>query len=164
MAAFWYNSALAGLVDRTLDLTSGTFKLLLVTATYTPNRDHTVVNDGSGTGSATNPRGCELGQQASIDNYSRKTVTLSYGVDNANDRVNVALSDASWPSLGGTNNQTVRRAILFKDLGGADTANPLIACFDIDGPGGSGITTNGGDLDLDAAALGSGGNLRITSA
>ncbi len=164
MSAFWYNSALAGLVDRTLDLTAGTFKLLLVTATYTPNRDHTVVNDGSGVGSATNPGGCELGQEAACTAYARQTVTLSSGVDNANDRVNVALSDASWSPLGGAANQTVRRAILFKDLGGADTANPLIGCFDIDGPGGTGILTNGGDLDLDANTLVAGGNLRITSA
>ena len=164
MATFWYNSALSGLVDRTLDLTAGTFKLLLVTPTYTPNRDHTVVNNGSGTGSASNPRGCELNQEAACDNYVRKSVTLSSAVVNANDRVNVALTDASWTALGGVNNQTVRRAILFKDLGGLDTSNPLIACFDIDGPGGTGITTNGGDLDLDAATLGAGGNLRITSA
>lgn len=164
MANFWYNNALAKLVDRTLDLTSGTFKILLVTATYSPDRDHTVVNDSSGTGSATNPRGCELGQQAACTNYARQTTTITSGVDHANDRVNVAITDVSFASLGGTDNQTVRRAILFKDLGGADTANPLIACFDIDGPGGTGILTNGGDLDLDANALGSGGNLRITSA
>lgn len=164
MAAFWYNSALAGLVDRTLDLTAGTFKILLTTATYVPNRDHTVVNDGSGTGSSTNPLGCELGQQAACTSYARKTTTISSVVDNGNDRVNVAIADVVWSPLGGADNQTVRRAILFKDLGGADTANPLIGCFDIDGAGGAGILTNGGDLSLDFAALGSGGNLRITSA
>ncbi len=164
MAAFWYNSALSGLVDRTLDLTAGTFKILLVTTTYVPNRDHTVVNDSSGTGSSTNPRGCELGQQAATTNYARQTTTLSYAVDNANDRVNIALTDVTFAALGGVDNQTTRRAILFKDLGGADTANPLIGCFDIDGPGGTGYTTNGSDLVLDSNSLGSGGNLRITSA
>lgn len=163
MAAFWYNSALSGLVDRTLDLTAGTFKILLVTATYVPNRDHTVVNDGGGTGATTNPRGCELGQQAACTDYVRKTTTLSSAVDNANDRVNIALTDVTWTTLGGADNQTVRRAILFKDLGGADTANPLIACFDVDGPGGTGVLTNGGEFVLDGVALGSGGNLRITS-
>jgi hypothetical protein len=129
-----------------------------------PNRDHTVVNDGTGVGNSTNVYGCELGREALITNYARKTTTITSAVDNANDRVNVAISSVSFAALGGAHNQTVRRAVLYKDLGGADTANVLIACFDIDGPGGTGLLTNGGDLDLDTNELASGGNLRIASA
>lgn len=151
MAASWYGPWFG----TGQALGSGTFKALLATSTYVPNKDHTFVNAGSG---ADNPSLAELGVEAACTNYVRKTLSVTMDYDAGNNRARFAIADVTWTALGGADNQTVAWLLIFKDLGGADSANPLVAWFSI-----ANYLTNGANFVADFAALGSGGNLRITA-
>ncbi len=164
MATFIYNQAAADILSGTLNLATRSglskLKIMLVNAGYTPNKDHTVVDNGGN--DASDPSFNEIVATNYTSGYGgagRLAVTATFGVDNGNDRAAAALSQPTWTTLGGATNDTIRGAILF-DEGASDAASRLIAFFDLPG-GGSGILTNGSDFLLQFASLVAGGNLRL---
>jgi hypothetical protein len=126
MADLIYNSFKRDIMNGSIDLDTDTIKVMLVTATYTPDQDaHTkrsdVTNEVVGAGYVSG--GSALaGVSVTADN------TDNEGVFDAN--------DLSWA----TSTITARGAVLYKSRGGAASADELICYVDF----GSNITSTGG--------------------
>lgn len=114
MASFLYTSFLRDIALGDVVTDTDTFKMMIVTSGYTPNKDHTkrsdITNETSGTGYTAGGATCTV------------TVTL----DAANDRISIAISEPTWPSASFTG----RRGIVYKSRGGASSADELVACLD----------------------------------
>lgn len=158
MASFWYNTGLKECLDGTIALGTTTLKLMLVDTTYAtggstvPAQSDTVVSAAI------------IAAEINVANYTRgwggsgrKAATITLGVYNSAPtyRVDIALADLTWTALG--SGTTIAAAILIKEGAASDATSRLIAYFDVDN-----TLTNGGDISLDFASLGSGGNMRIT--
>lgn len=130
MANIIYNSYVEDNIEGRVVWGTDTFYAMLVTATYSPNKDtHTkrsdVTNEVVGTGytsggAATTP-----------------TVTL----DTANDRCDITFSDVTWAS----STITAAAAVVYKRRGGASSADELVAYCDF----GGNVSTTGGTFTLD---------------
>jgi hypothetical protein len=115
MASLIYNSFFEDLARGAIDLDTDTFKAMLVTSTYTPNKDthlkrSSITNEASGTGYTAGGTTC--------------TVTITK--DTANDRLNVQLGAVSWA----TSTISARGAVYYKSRGGASSADELLAYND----------------------------------
>lgn len=115
MASLIYNSCLNDMARGSIDFDTDTFKVMLVTSTYVPNKDtHTkrsdVTNEVSGTG------------YSSGGTASTCTVTN----DTANDRITMAFASVNWA----TATITARAAVIYKSRGGASSADELVAYVD----------------------------------
>jgi hypothetical protein len=124
MASLIYNSALNDMATGAIDFDTDSFKIILVTSSYTPNKDtHTkrsdVTNEISGTG------------------YTSGGVSTAVTVtnDTANDRIDINFADVSWASA----TLTAAAAVIYKTTGTASTDN-LVAYLDF---AGNVISTNG---------------------
>jgi hypothetical protein len=124
MASLIYNSALNDMATGAIDFDTNSFKIILVTSSYTPNKDtHTkrsdVTNEISGTG------------------YTSGGVSTAVTVtnDTANDRIDINFADVSWASA----TLTAAAAVIYKTTGTASTDN-LVAYLDF---AGNVISTNG---------------------
>lgn len=134
MASLIFNSFFDDLAKGSIDLDTDSFKVMLVTNTYSPNKDtHTkrsdVTNEVSGTG------------------YSAggAAVTVSLTKDTTNDREDTSLGSASWAS----STITARGGVYYKSRGGASSADELVAYIDF----GSDIVSTGGTFSLTASTL-----------
>jgi len=134
MASLIYNSCPHDLARGNIDFDTDSFKVLLVTSTYSPNKDtHTkrsdVTNEVTGTGYT-------AGGVASAC-----TVTK----DTANDKVTLAFAGVSWA----TSTITARGAVIYKARGGASSADELVAYVDFNGD----IATTGGTFTLASSTI-----------
>lgn len=117
MASFLYNSAKVKIFTGVIDLDTDTFKVMLLTSSYTPDRDSHVfrsdlTNEVSGTGYTAG--GATL---ASV------TVTQ----DNTNDRAVFDAADTTWSS---STIAAARYAVIYKSRGGAASADELVCLID----------------------------------
>lgn len=115
----WYGPALLKIANGTLSLGSGTFKVMLAESTYTPDPDtHDFRDDVTPEEVGTN---WASGGQ---------TVTLTLDHHAASNRIRVFLSDISVSDVTFVDGKT---AVLYKALGGAASADPIIAygTFDV---------------------------------
>lgn len=124
MASIIYNSCLDDAVRGNIDFDTDSFKIMLVTSTYTADKDtHTkrsdVTNEVSGTG------------YTSGGAASAVTVTK----DTTNDRIDIEFADVSFSSA----TITAAGAVIYKTTGTASTDN-LVAYLDF---GGDVTSTNG---------------------
>lgn len=157
MASSWYTKGLLEVVDGTIDLGNDTLKIMLVDGDYTFDADHEVVDNGGD--DATDPSAQEIsvaGYAPGWGGAGRKTATITMQANNADNRVDIAIADLTWTELAA--GATVAAALLIKEGAEDDTTSRLIAYIEFD----SALPTNGGDMQIDFAALGSGGNLRLT--
>lgn len=93
---------------------SQTFRLLLVTSSYTPNPDHDFVSD-------------VVANEATGTGYVRKDVTgRSVTIDDANDRVDHDANNVTWTTL----TSVFRYAILFRNVTN-DADSPVLYWFDL---------------------------------
>jgi hypothetical protein len=129
MASLIYNSALNDMATGAIDFDTDSFKIMLVTSSYTPNKDtHTkrsdVTNQISGTG------------------YTSGGVSTAVTVtnDTANDRIDINFADVSWASA----TLTAAAAVIYKTTGTASTDN-LVAYLDF----GGNVTSTNGTFTLD---------------
>lgn len=118
MASLNFNSCLNDLARGAIDFDTDSFKVMLVTASYTPDKDaHSkradVTNEVSGTGYTA----------------GGAAVTATVTQDNTNDRLDVAFSNPSWASA----TITARAAVIYKSRGGAASADELVAYVDFGG-------------------------------
>lgn len=134
MASLIYNSALYDALTGAIDFDTDSFKVMLVTSSYSPNKDtHTkrsdVTNEVSGTG------------------YSAggAAATASVNNDTANDRQDVTLGAVNWT----TATITAAAAVYYKSRGGAASADELVAYIDF----GGNITSTAGTFALTASTL-----------
>jgi hypothetical protein len=126
MASLIYNSALEDEANGAINFGSDTFYAMLVTSSYTPDKD-THLKRSSVTNEVAASGGYVAGGFAA-------TVTVTK--DTVNDRVNISLGAISIPSA----TITARAAVYYKHRGGASSADELVAYIDF---GGDIVSTNG---------------------
>lgn len=137
MADFCYNYGSMYLWDGTYDiLTEAACKAMLVTSSYTADRDNQYVDDGG----ANDPIDHELsgtGYVAGFGNSGRKALaSKTITIDLANDRSDFDCADITWTAINaGT---AAHLLVVIEDT--SDAASPLISHHDF------AVTTNGGDV------------------
>lgn len=135
MASLIYNSALRDEATGAVDYDTDTFYAMLVTSSYTPNKDtHTkrsdVTNEITGTGYTAGGTAC----------------TVSVGsVDTTNDRVVITFGSVNWT----TSTITARGCVYYKRRGGASSADELIAYDDF----GSDISSTGATFTVASSTI-----------
>ena len=124
MASLVYNTGLNAALTGGVDFDTDTFKVMLVTSSYTPDKDAhedraDVTNEVTGTG------------YTAGGDTSAVTVTK----DDANDRIDVEFADVSFTNA----TITAAAGVIYKSTG-TDTTDTLIAYLDF---GGDVSSTNG---------------------
>jgi hypothetical protein len=134
MASLIYNSCIDDMAKGAIDFDTDTFKAMLVTSTYTPNKDthdkrDDVTNEVSGTG------------------YTAGGATTAVTVtkDTANDKVTISFGSVSWS----TATITARAAVIYKSRGGASSADELVCYVDFNGD----VTATGATFSLGASTI-----------
>lgn len=133
MASSVYPTAMKKFIDNDIDFVTDTIDVMLVDNGYTYDQTDEFVSDLSAS-------------ELSATNYARqvlgsKTVTVNAG------SVEIDAADVAFGALGGAANDTIGGAVIYKDAGGADSANAVIAFIDV-----SDLTTNGSSVTLQFAA------------
>lgn len=116
MASIVYNSMLDDLVKGNINFGSDSFKVLLVTSSYTANKD-THLKRSDITGEVANGNGYTTGGAAT-------TVTCTK--DLTNDREDLSFSTVTWT----TATISANAAVIYKSRGGASSADELVAYVD----------------------------------
>ena len=134
MASLIYNSCPHDLARGNIDFDTDSFKVLLVTSTYSPNKDthdkrDDVTNEVTGTGYTAGGTTCAV------------TVTK----DTANDKVTITLGSVSWSSC----TITARGCVYYKSRGGASSADEIVAYNDFGGD----VSTTGGTFSVAASTI-----------
>lgn len=130
MASLIFNSAVRDIATGALDFDTDTYKAMLVTSGYSPNKDthdkrDDVTNEVSGTGYTA----------------GGTSVTATVGsIDTTNDRVDVTFSNPSWA----TATITARALVIYKSRGGASSADELVAYVDFGGD----VSSTGGTFSV----------------
>jgi len=124
-----YNSCVDDAARALIDFDSDTFYGMLVTSSYTPNKDtHTkrsdITNEVVGTGYTAGGA------------VSATTVTK----DNGTDKVTITFASIVWPA----STITARACVLYKRRGGAASADELVAHVDF----GSDVTSTSGSFTV----------------
>jgi hypothetical protein len=135
MASLIYNSAIDEMARGDIDFDTDTFKAMLVTSTYTPNKDtHEFRDDVTNEAPATG-------------NYvaGGETTTVTVTKDTANDKVTIQFGAVSWTS----STITARALVIYKSRGGASSADELIAYNDF----GSDVASSGGTFSVAASTV-----------
>ena len=129
MASLVYNSFMRDVVTGAVDCDTDTFKIMLVTSTYTASKSHAkrsdITNEVTGTGYTTGGNACAL------------TVAAT---DNVNNDVEISFSVTSWVSA----TITARAGVIYKSRGGASSADELVGYVDF----GSNITSTNGTFSV----------------
>lgn len=115
MASLLFTSFLEDLARGAIDMDTDSFKIMLVTSTYSPNKDtHTkrsdVTNEVTGTGYTA----------------GGVAITVTVAKDTTNDRVTLTFSSVNWPS----STITARAGVIYKSRGGASSADELVCYAD----------------------------------
>jgi hypothetical protein len=110
-----------------------TFRMLLVTSSYTPNKDHNRRDDV--TNEVANGNGYTTGGAV---------VTMTVTTDDANDRTSISFSEPSWPGA----SFAARYGLVYRARGGAASADELMATLDFDGT----ITATDGTFSTEETA------------
>lgn len=128
MASLIYNSCLDDTVRGSIDFDTDTFKMILVTSSYTAAKTHAkrsdVTNDVSGTGYTTG------------GNAAAATCTK----DNTNNREDITFAITSWT----TATITARAGVIYKSRGGLASADELVAYVDF----GTDVTSTAGTFSV----------------
>ncbi len=147
MANGVYNKGKELIANGGIDLDTSSLKVLLVKSTYTFNADHLFIDNADGN----DPQSHEVG----VSGYSRQALASPVVTrDDTNDFAYLDGTDTVFAALAA--GETVGGAILYKDAGGADTANPLLAFYDL-----TDTPTNGGSITVQWAVAASGCVLKL---
>jgi hypothetical protein len=115
MASLVYNSTIRDAAVGNIDFDTDTFKMMLVTSTYTASKSHAkrsdVTNEVTGTG------------YTAGGNAAACTVAAT---DNVNNDVEITFSITSWTSA----TITARAGVIYKSRGGASSADELVGYVD----------------------------------
>lgn len=134
MASLIYNSAVDDMARGAIDFDTDTFKIMLVTSSYTANKDShdkrdDVTNEVSGTGYTA----------------GGATVACTVTKDTANDKVTLAFASTSWA----TATITARGAVIYKSRGGSSSADELVAYIDF----GSDVSSTAATFTVGASTI-----------
>jgi hypothetical protein len=135
MADAVYNKGKRGLLDGTINLTSDTIKVILVSSSYTFDADHDFADDVAASEIAV------TGYTGGFGGSGRKTLaSKAFATDNTGDAASFDAADLVWTTLAA--GVTLGGAVLVKEVTN-DAASPIIAFLDP-----ANIATNGGDVTL----------------
>lgn len=134
MASLIFNSAIDDMARNNIDFDTNTFKAMLVTSSYTANKDthdkrDDVTNEATGTGYTA----------------GGATSTVTVTKDTANDKVTIQFGAVSWA----TSTITARGCVYYKSRGGASSADELVAYNDF----GSDVSSSGGTFSVAASTI-----------
>lgn len=134
MADLIYNSAIDDMARGAIDFDTDTFKIMLVTSSYTPDKDthdrrDDVTNEVTGTGYST----------------GGSTIACTVTKDTANDKVTLQFASTSWPS----STINARAAVVYKSRGGASSADELVFYNDFDAD----VSTTSGTFTVAASTI-----------
>jgi hypothetical protein len=134
MASLIYNSAIHDNARGLIDYDTDSFKAMLVTSAYVPNKDthlkrSDVTNEVVGTNYTTGGVACAV------------TVTK----DLTTDRTTIQFAAASWPS----STITARGCVYYKARGGASSSDEIVVYNDF----GLDVVTSNGTLSVPAGTL-----------
>lgn len=134
MASLIYNSAIDDMARGAIDFDTDTFKAMLVTSAYAPDKDthlkrSSVTNEVSGTG------------------YTAGGATSAVTVtkDTANDKVTIQFAAVSWAN----STVTARGCVYYKSRGGASSADELVAYNDFNAD----VSSSGGTFNVAASTI-----------
>jgi hypothetical protein len=115
MASLVYNSCIRDAVVGNIDFDTDTFKMMLVTSTYTASKSHAkrsdITNEATGAGYTTGGNACSVSVAAT---------------DNVNNDVEISFTVTSWTSA----TITARAGVIYKSRGGASSADELVGYVD----------------------------------
>jgi hypothetical protein len=132
-----------------VDVLADTLKMMLLTSSYTPDKDHQFISDLTNELSGT-------GYAAGFGGSGRKTMTTKAIVkDTTNDIVKLTADNPTWTAI---NAGTARYLAVVKEVT-SDADSPVLAILDINAS--AGVTTDGNDLPL---AFGTNGVISSASA
>lgn len=114
MPSIIYNTFIKDCFVGGVDCDTDTFKMMLVTSTYTADKNHDRRNDITNEITGT---GYTAGGAA---------VTLTVTVDTFSNLIEVSWSDVVWPA----STFTCRAAVIYKSRGGASSADELVGYID----------------------------------
>lgn len=129
MASLVYHNAIRKTLTGDIDFDTDTFYMMLVTSSYTPDKDthdfrDDVTNEvANGNGYTTNGKAV--------------TVTVE-AIDTTNDRVEISFADVTWS----TSTITAAGAVVYKYRAGASSADELVCFLDF----GGNVSSQGGDF------------------
>jgi hypothetical protein len=134
MASFIYNSCIDDLARGAIDFDTDTFKILLVTSSYTPNKGthdkrDDITNQVTGTGYT-------AGGETSACTVTKIT---------ASNRVTVVFAEVAWT----TATITAAGAVIYKSRGGNADADELVAFIDF----GANIVANSGTFTVKSSTI-----------
>ena len=111
MASFIYNSFWEDLGNGDIEMATDTFRAKLVTSDYTADKD-------------THTRRDDVTDEVTGSGYTAKgaTCTIAIAVNTSLDRVTYTFTSVNWP----TSTITARGAVVYKDRGGASSADEII--------------------------------------
>lgn len=134
MASLIYNSAVDDMARGAIDFDTDTFKAMLVTSSYTPNKD----NDDKRN---------DIAHEITGTGYTAGGVTLACTVakDTANDKVTLTFAAHNWTS----STITARAEVVYKSRGGASSADELVYYNDF----GTDVSTTGGTFSVAASVI-----------
>jgi hypothetical protein len=135
MASLIYNSFHEDLARGAIDLDTDTFKMMLVTSSYTPDKD------------AHDKRDDVTNEVAASGGYTAGgvTVTCTVARDNANDRTTLTFAAGAWAS----STITAAAAVVYKSRGGASSADELVFYNDFGGD----VTTSNTTLSVGSSVI-----------
>lgn len=140
------------LLLKSLDVTATTLKVMLLDATAAWNPDELVVS--------TELTAHELVTTDYVGGYGgagRKTATITAQVNTTDNRVDIAIADLTWTSIGATVAGQTGAAALIYETGGSDATAVPIAFWKY-----TARWTNGGSCQLDFSDLASGGSIQLS--
>jgi len=156
MASGWFGIGLLNVENGGIDLDTTTLKVMLVNDTYVFDEEQLAIDDGT-VDDALSHEIVATSYTGGWGGSGRKTATITLGQNAGSHRIDGAIADLTWSSIGGATNDTIGGAILMLSGPTDDTDSVPICFFDV-----TDTPTNGGSITLDFTALGSGGNFRIS--
>jgi hypothetical protein len=133
MASLIYNKILDAQAKAEVDFSTDTFGVILVTAGYAPDKDADEFR-------------ADVSDEVVGVGYTAdgETVAVTVNRDDANDRIDISLGSAAWP----TATLTARGAVYFLDTGNPAT-DILVAYIDF----GGNVSSTAGTFSLSASTL-----------
>lgn len=147
MASGAYSRGVLKILDGTIDMDTTAVKVGLGKSAYSPDPDESSLSTF-----ASSEADC-TGYTGGFGGGGRKSATVTLTEQTGSNRVVTIIADLTWSGLGGASNNTLRYAVLLREITNDAASVPI--CFL---QFGSDITTNGSDLAVDFD--GSNGNLR----
>ena len=142
MANLTYNEGIESIIDRNIDYIADTIKAILLSSTYSPNKDDQFID----TGGASDPVDARIGTDQTLG-------TKATGKDTTSDFAYLDAADPTWTAVAG--GSTVVGVGIYKDTG-TPTTSKLIAYLDV-----TDTATNGGDITVQFATPANGGVVKF---